>query len=123
MENKKNKINKELDKFEDSTKYGEFISSFFTWNTLEGQKERARKLEDMTKDKRDKWGRGLNVRKKSIFQVLHRPTRMGKTTSGDEEIRSFRTFNPRPHLFYLLLKIKKKRAIKSKIRKTKEKTI
>ena len=75
MENKKNKFNKELDKFEDSTKYGEFISSFFTWNTLEGQKERARKLEDMTKDKRDKWGRGLkdkwgrglNVRKDLFF--------------------------------------------------------
>ena len=69
MENKKNKINKELDEFEDSTKYGEFISSFFTWNTLEGQKERARKLEDMTKDKRDKWykwGRGLNVRNDPI---------------------------------------------------------
>ena len=74
MENKKNKFNKELDKFEDSTKYGEFISSFFTWNTLEGQKERARKLEDMTKNKRDKrdkwdkWGRGLNVRKNQSSQ-------------------------------------------------------
>ena len=136
MENKKNKINKELDEFEDSTKYGEFISSFFTWNTLEGQKERARKLENLTKDKRgkrDKWVRGLNVRKKSIFPVLHRFTRMKKTTNGNGENRSFRTFNPRPHLFdfsvrvgrppSIIRKIKKKRAIKSKTRKIKEKTI
>ena len=73
MKNKKeaNNLNNEIGEIEDSTKYGEFISSFFTWNTLEGQKERARKLEDMTKDKRDKWdkwGRGLNVRKNQSSQ-------------------------------------------------------
>lgn len=34
---------------EDSTKYGEFISSFFDWNTLEGQKKRTEKLENITK--------------------------------------------------------------------------
>ena len=34
---------------EDTTKYGEFISSYFAWLTLEGQKENAKKLENMTK--------------------------------------------------------------------------
>ena len=34
---------------EDATKYGEFISSYFDWNTLEGQKEKAKKLEKITK--------------------------------------------------------------------------
>lgn len=34
---------------EDKTKYGEFISSYFAWITLEKQKEEARKLEEITK--------------------------------------------------------------------------
>lgn len=34
---------------EDATKYGEFISSFFNWNTLEEQKRKANKLENITK--------------------------------------------------------------------------
>ena len=34
---------------EDSTKYGEFISSYFAWLTLERQKEIVDKLEDTTK--------------------------------------------------------------------------
>lgn len=34
---------------EDTTKYGEFISSYFAWKTLEEQKEIARKLEEITK--------------------------------------------------------------------------
>ena len=34
---------------EDSTKYGEFISSYFAWITLERQKEEAEKLENITK--------------------------------------------------------------------------
>lgn len=34
---------------EDKTKYGEFISSYFAWLTLEKQKEEARKLEEITK--------------------------------------------------------------------------
>ena len=54
MENKKNNLNKEISNIEDSTKYGEFISSFFSWNTLEGQKEKAKDLENMTKDKSEK---------------------------------------------------------------------
>lgn len=37
---------------EDSTKYGEFISSYFAWISLPNQKEKAKKLENMTnKDK------------------------------------------------------------------------
>ena len=51
MKNKKNNLNKKADNIEDSTKYGEFISSFFSWNTLEGQKEKAKYLENITKDK------------------------------------------------------------------------
>ena len=38
------------EKGEDATKYGEFISSFFGWKTLDKQKEIARKLEDATKE-------------------------------------------------------------------------
>ncbi len=34
---------------EDATKYGEFISSYFGWKTLEEQKEIVKDLEDMTK--------------------------------------------------------------------------
>ncbi len=35
---------------EDETKYGEFISSYFAWITLERQKEICEKLENVTKD-------------------------------------------------------------------------
>lgn len=38
---------------EDSTKYGEFISSYFSWVSLSGQKEKAQELEDITKNKDD----------------------------------------------------------------------
>lgn len=34
---------------EDETKYGEFISSYFAWITLEKQKEIANKLENISK--------------------------------------------------------------------------
>ena len=34
---------------EDITQYGEFISSYFAWLTLERQKEISKKLEDCTK--------------------------------------------------------------------------
>lgn len=33
---------------EDSTKYGEFISSYFNWISLDEQKKRAKELENMT---------------------------------------------------------------------------
>ena len=35
---------------EDKTKYGEFVSSFFAWKTLDKEKEIAKKLEDITKE-------------------------------------------------------------------------
>ena len=38
---------------EDSTKYGEFISSYFEWIPLPEQKEKVSKLEKITKDKKD----------------------------------------------------------------------
>lgn len=43
------------DEIEDSTKYGEFVSTYFAWLTLEGQKERANNLDKMTKRKKEKW--------------------------------------------------------------------
>ena len=36
---------------EDATKYGEFISSYFAWISLPEQKEKAQKLEEITKNK------------------------------------------------------------------------
>ena len=43
------KKEEDLDKKQDTTKYGEFISSYFSWLTLHGQKEKANELENMTK--------------------------------------------------------------------------
>ena len=37
---------------EDSTKYGEFISSYFAWVSLPNQKETVEKLEKITKSKK-----------------------------------------------------------------------
>ena len=34
---------------EDSTKYGEFISSYFAWVSLPNQKEKVAEFENMTK--------------------------------------------------------------------------
>ena len=51
-ENNSNDL-EEYDKFnvEDTTKYGEFISSYFAWVPPEKQKEKANKLDKMTKEK------------------------------------------------------------------------
>ena len=53
--NKKNKNkdleNMELEIGEDTTKYGEFVSSYFAWVSLPMQKERVEELENMTKNK------------------------------------------------------------------------
>lgn len=38
----------DIDIGEDVTKYGEFISSYFAWLTLERQKKQAEKMEKMT---------------------------------------------------------------------------
>lgn len=36
---------------EDTTKYGEFVSSYFAWLTLEKQKDKAKQMDKMTKKK------------------------------------------------------------------------
>ena len=46
MEKKKN-----IKLKENITKYGEFVSSYFSWITLDNQKERAKELEEITKEK------------------------------------------------------------------------
>ena len=52
------RVNRELEEKyevgEDSTKYGEFISSYFAWVSLPNQKERAEELDNMTKTENDK---------------------------------------------------------------------
>lgn len=37
-----------IEEYEDVTKYGEFVSSYFAWLTLDKQKKNANKMEDMT---------------------------------------------------------------------------
>lgn len=37
-----------MEEYEDVTKYGEFVSSYFAWLTLEKQKENAEKMKNMT---------------------------------------------------------------------------
>lgn len=55
MQNNKKALNNKmkeelgsLEQIEDTTKYGEFVSSYFAWLTLEKQKEKGRKMEKMT---------------------------------------------------------------------------
>ena len=54
-ENKENKENQnkarknEPEVGEDSTKYGEFVSSYFAWIPLPEQKENAKRLQNITK--------------------------------------------------------------------------
>lgn len=51
-DNKKENFREESEKTEvgeDSTKYGEFISSYFAWISLPQQKERAEELQEITK--------------------------------------------------------------------------
>ena len=38
-----------LERYEDVTKYCEFVSSYFAWISLEEQKNRVDKMENMTK--------------------------------------------------------------------------
>ena len=52
MEKDNKKIHPEVG--EDTTKYGEFVSSYFAWIPLPKQKERAKELEQMTKNKEEK---------------------------------------------------------------------
>lgn len=44
-------MKKEDEELEDTTKYGEFISSYFAWLTLDAQKQKTSKMEEMTKKK------------------------------------------------------------------------
>lgn len=41
------------EKIEDTTEYGEFITSYFAWVGLENQKEIVAKMENMTKNKQN----------------------------------------------------------------------
>lgn len=55
-ETKKKNLQKARQEFgievgEDSTKYGEFISSYFAWVSLPEQKQKAEKMQNMTKKK------------------------------------------------------------------------
>ena len=57
-EDMEKRVNKSLEEKyevgEDSTKYGEFISSYFAWISLPNQKERAEELQNMTKNQENK---------------------------------------------------------------------
>ena len=44
----------EVEVGEDSTKYGEFVSSYFAWIPLPEQKENAKRLQNITKKNKDK---------------------------------------------------------------------
>ena len=51
------KMKTEISQFEeqeDVTKYGEFVSSYFAWLTLDRQKRRANQMQDMTKQENTK---------------------------------------------------------------------
>ena len=43
------KTKEEIGEIEDTTKYGEFVSSYFAWLTIDRQKKTSRKLEKITK--------------------------------------------------------------------------
>ena len=48
MERNKDKTNIEVG--EDGTQYGEFVSSYFAWIPLPEQKDKAKKMSNMTKE-------------------------------------------------------------------------
>ena len=52
MKGDKNKKDKNIME-EDASKYGEFISSYFAWKTLDEQKNIANKLADITDEKEE----------------------------------------------------------------------
>lgn len=52
MEKDNKKIQPEVG--EDTTKYGEFVSSYFAWIPLPEQKENAKRLQNITKKKEEK---------------------------------------------------------------------
>lgn len=51
QQGQKEKLKEEIGEFEDVedvTKYGEFVSSYFAWLTLDKQKKKAKEMEEMT---------------------------------------------------------------------------
>lgn len=50
----KNKNEEKHEVGEDTTKYGEFVSSYFAWLSLPKQKEKAEELQNITKKKEKK---------------------------------------------------------------------
>ena len=48
------KAKEEIGEIEDTTKYGEFVSSYFAWLTLDRQKKTAKRLENITKEDSNK---------------------------------------------------------------------
>lgn len=48
----KKEIKHSISEIEDATKYGEFVSSYFAWLTLDRQKKKAKDMENMTKNNR-----------------------------------------------------------------------
>lgn len=52
MNNRKKQVKNQIQEVEDTTKYGEFVSSYFAWLTLDKQKENAKEMEKMTKRKK-----------------------------------------------------------------------
>lgn len=53
MEKEQKRYARSIDAYQDTeedvTKYGEFISSYFSWLTLDTQKKLAKRMENMTK--------------------------------------------------------------------------
>lgn len=47
----KKEIKHSISEIEDATKYGEFVSSYFAWLTLDRQKKKAKDMDQMTKRK------------------------------------------------------------------------
>jgi ABC-type Zn2+ transport system substrate-binding protein/surface adhesin len=50
MANKNDKNNIRDERIEDTTLYGEFVSSFHQWRTPDGQRKVARHLEEVTEE-------------------------------------------------------------------------
>ena len=51
IQNKKETIKYGEEEVEDTTKYGEFVTSYFAWVPMSKQKENVEKLENITKKK------------------------------------------------------------------------
>lgn len=54
IQNKKETIKYGEEEVEDTTKYGEFVTSYFAWIPMSKQKENVEKLENITKKEKNK---------------------------------------------------------------------